>query len=74
MPRCQLDLGQLKLKPLKNAPSRRNTAAGILKTAIMTALIQPRRVIDEGEDVHHVKKNVDNATVDLPKIFLIQLG
>lgn len=38
------DSGQLKLKPLKNAPSRRNTAAGILKTAIMTALIQPPEV------------------------------
>ena len=62
------------MKPLKNAPSRRNTAAGILKTAIMTALIQPRRFIDEGEDVHHVKKNVDKASVDVPKIFLIQLG
>jgi len=34
----------------------------------------PRRFIDEGEDVHHVKKNADNASVDLPKIFLIQLG
>ena len=34
----------------------------------------PRRFIDEGEDVHHVKKNADNASVAPPKIFLIQLG
>jgi hypothetical protein len=74
VPRCQLDSGQLKLKPLKNAPNRRNTAAGNTENSDNDCLDVPRRFIDEGEDVHHVKKNADNASVDLPKIFLIQLG
>jgi hypothetical protein len=28
----------------------------------------PRRLIDEGEDVHQVKKNVDNASVNPKKL------
>jgi hypothetical protein len=27
----------------------------------------PRRLVDKGEDLHHVKKNADNASVDMPK-------
>jgi hypothetical protein len=38
----------------ENAPSRRNTTAGILKEDD-DCLDVPRRLI-EGEDVHHVKK------------------
>ncbi len=36
----------------------------------------PRRLVDEGEDVHHVKKNADNASVDKENSEgrLIQLG